>query len=235
MLLTMEKFVNSLTNYFNPPIGIAIPMQVAGWGACSLYKLSPEEVKKLYGITVKNHYWFYVLESNGLVAISTALSTKHGPNDTDFINNYQQNFKKHPHGDIEFSFMSNNISFGGVQAELNPFIYVYAPNIYQAYKVVMQSPYSDKTGALNQLYTPMFIQWIEYIERVSNEITKPYLRNSQPIEKVPNSTASVTKAVEGTSRSVESINRDKDTTSQTQVKSFSSKHILNKIKSFFGR
>ena len=168
-----ENFVKTLGEYFDQ--SIPFPMTVGGWGECSLFVCAPEKVKKMFGVTVKNSYWIYVL-NGGLVAICTALSTKYGRNDIEFINNYQRNFRNHPRGDVEFSFMQKEISFWGESSEFVPFIYVYARNILEGYNVSLHSPCSNRTAILKQLYTPMFHQWIEYIEIISNEITTPYTR-----------------------------------------------------------
>ena len=125
---------------------------------------------------VKNTYYFYILNNNN-VAICTPLSVNHGINDSNFIDNYKRNFQKHPWGDINFSFMAKTISlFENSQSDLCPFIYTYAPNIIMGYNVAVRAQASDKSDIFNQIYTPMFHQWIKHVEDVSNEITRPFAR-----------------------------------------------------------
>ena len=164
MINNVSNFEKSILDFFDTLF--AVPMVVDGWGECSFLSKDSDEIKKLFSLSVKSHYRFYIL-SNGTVVFATPLSTVHSWKDKEFIENYERNFNASPHGDLSFSFMDlgDGLAY--------PFICYYAKNMFMGYNVACQTENKGELS-LNEMYYMIIKQLIEYIEGVKSKIIKPY-------------------------------------------------------------
>ena len=172
-IILNPQMINNVSN-FEKTIGeflgatFAIPA-IDNGNKCSLLMTGASEINKLFSLSVEYPYRFYILY-DGTILFATALSDKHDYYDKKFIANYEKNFNNSPHGDITFSFMEL------LDGKHYPFICYETKNIFQTYNLFCSS--SNDIENLNSFYYVMLKNAVEYIEKVKNEIIKPYHRKS---------------------------------------------------------